>query len=125
MQARNKQWNFLKDFEDKIWQVNEELKEEFADSNDYITFTFLSIGSAFQGTEVGSHSGNITISLRDMEGAPISSFDISNRVRDKIGTVPEAQKLTVGGFNRFGKPVAISLLGKNQRELELSKRIFK
>ena len=115
---------FLENFEDKIWQVNEDLKEEFADTNDYITFTFLSLGSAFQGTEVGSHAGNITISLRDMEGAPLSSFDISNRVREKIGVVPEAQKLTVGGFNRFGKPVAISLLGKNQKELELAKEFL-
>lgn len=112
---------YLEDFEDKIWEVNDDLKEEFADSNDYITFTFLGIGSAFQGQEVGAHSGNITVSLRDMEGAPVSSFDIANRVREKIGTVPEAQKLTVGGFNRFGKPISISLLGKNQRELELAK----
>ena len=113
--------DFLRDFEEKIWMVNEDIKEEFADSNEYVTFTFLSVGSAFQGQEIGAHAGSITVSLRDMEGAPISSFEIANRVRDKIGKIPEAQKLTVGGINRFGKPVSISLLGKNQRELELAK----
>ncbi len=116
---------FLKDFEDKVWQVNEEIKEEFSDTSDYVTFTFLSVGSAFQGQEIGAHSGSINVSLRDMEGAPISSFEIANRVREKIGNVPEAQKLTVGGINRFGKPIAISLLGKNQKELELAKEFLR
>ncbi len=113
--------NYLKDFEEKIWEVNKELKEEFADSNDFITYTFLSVGSAFSGQETGAHAGEITVMLRDMEGAPLSSFDISSRVKRKIGNVPEAQKFTVGGINRWGKPVSISLLSKNLEELDQAK----
>jgi len=112
---------FLKGFEEKIWEVNEDLKEEFADSNTYVTFSFLSVGSAFSGQEVGAHAGQITVMLRDMEGAPVSSFDIVSRVKKKIGEVPEVQKLTVGGINRWGKPVSISLLGKNLKELDQAK----
>ena len=36
--------------------------------------------------------------MRDMEGAPISTFEIAARVRNKIGEVPEASKFTVGGI---------------------------
>ncbi len=117
-------FEYLKDFEEKIWQVNEEIKEEFADTNDFVTFTFLSVGNAFQGQEIGSHAGTINVSLRDMEGAPLSSFDISSRVRQKIGQRSEVSKLTVGGINRWGSPVAISLLGKNQKELAQAKEFM-
>lgn len=115
---------FLREFEENIYEVNEEIKEEFADTNDYVTFTFLSVGSAFNGQENGTHAGSIMVMVRDMEGAPLSSFDIVSRVREKIGDIPEAQKLTVGGINRWGKPVAISLLGKNLEELDLAKKFM-
>ena len=115
---------FLRDFEEKIWEVNDEIQEEFADTNTYVTFTFLSVGSAFQGQEIGTHAGTIMVMVRDMEGAPLSSFDIVSRVKNKIGDVPEAQKLTIGGINRWGKPVAISLLGKNLKELDQAKEVY-
>ena len=59
--------------------------------------------------------------MRDMEGAPISTFEIASRVREKIGDVPEATKFTVGGRNRWGSPISISILGQNLEELELAK----
>jgi len=52
------------------------------------------------------------------------SFDISSRIRQKIGQLPEVSKLTVGGINRWGSPVAISLLGKNQKELAQAKEFM-
>jgi multidrug efflux pump subunit AcrB len=115
---------YLEIFDNVIWEVNENLKEEFADTNDFITYTFRSIGNAFDGQEVGAHAGNVSILMRDMEGAPISTFDIAARVRESIGEVPGASKYTVGGRNRWGSPVAISLLGQNLEELELAKKML-
>jgi multidrug efflux pump subunit AcrB len=115
---------FLKEFEDLTWEVNEELKEKYNDDEEFITYTFLNVGNAFNGQEVGSHSGNIRVILRDMEGAPVNSFQIINMIRDKIGEVPEAQKFAVGGNSRFGKPVAISLLGQNIEELTAAKEFM-
>ncbi len=112
---------YLERFEKSIWEVNEEIKEEFADTNDFVTFAFRQIGSAFSGEENGAHAGNVNVLMRDMEGAPISTFEIAARVRDKIGDVPEASKFTVGGRNRWGSPVSISILGQNLKELELAK----
>ncbi|MBI9070385.1 MAG: efflux RND transporter permease subunit [Melioribacteraceae bacterium] len=114
---------FLLGFEKAIWEVNDDLMEEFSDSA-YITYTFNSIGSSFNGQESGSHAGNIFVMLRDMEGASVSSFDIVSRVREKIGSVPEAQKYTVGGINRWGSPVSISLLSQNLEELEFAKKLM-
>ena len=116
--------NYLEKFDKLIWETNDELKEEFADTNDFVTFTFRSVGNAFNGQEVGAHAGNVNVLMRDMEGSPISTFEIAARVRDKIGEVPGASKFTVGGRNRWGSPVAISLLGKNLEELNSAKKIL-
>ncbi|PID62964.1 MAG: acriflavin resistance protein [Ignavibacteriae bacterium] len=122
--GKQQTYDYLKDFEKKIWEVNEDIKTEFGDTNTYVTYTFRSVGAAFRGTERGSHAGAIMVMLRDMEGAPLSSFDIVSRVKEKIGDVPEANKFTIGGINRWGKPVSISLLGKNLKELELAKEFL-
>ena len=112
---------YLDMFDQKISEVDEQLMEEFADTNNFITFTFKSLGSSFAGQESGTHAGNISVLMRDMEGAPISTFEIASRVRKAIGKIPEAQKFTVGGMNRWGKPLSISLLSKDLEELEHAK----
>jgi multidrug efflux pump subunit AcrB len=59
-----------------------------------------------------------------MEGSKISSFGIVNRVKQKIGEVPGAEKFTIGGQHRFGKPVSISLLGTNLEALNDAKEML-
>jgi len=115
---------YLQRFEDAVWEMNEEIMSEFNDSVSFVDYTYLNVGNAFEGQETGAHSGNIFVQLRDMEGSPISSYEIAQRIQDKIGKVPEAEKFTVGGQNRWGKPVSISLLGKNLEELDLAKDIL-
>lgn len=114
-------FDYLKKYENIIWEVDKELKAEYNDTASFIKYTFLNLGSAFDGQDVGAHAGTIFVLLRDMEGAPVSSFEIAERVRNKIGEVPEAEKFKVGGRNRWGSPVAISLLGKNLEELDSAK----
>lgn len=108
----------LKEMEKKIWEVNDELKTEYIDSLDYIEYTFVSTGFAFEGQESGAHAGNIFILLDNLEDAPFNSFDVVSRVREKIGFIPEAEKFTVEGRNTFGDPIAVSLLGENVEELK-------
>lgn len=114
----------LKRMEDSIWVVNEELKEEFNDTVNFINYTFVSTGGSFNGQESGGHAGNIFVLLRDLEDAPVNSFEIVNRVRGKIGPIPEAEKFTVAGRNTFGNPISVSLLGKNLEELNAAKQLL-
>ncbi|MGZ2371630.1 efflux RND transporter permease subunit [Ancylomarina sp. YFZ004] len=114
----------LKNFEAVVWDVNKELKKEFNEDNDFIKYTNLTAGSAFSGQESGPHAGNITVTLRDMEGSPISSFGISNRVKKKIGDVNSAEKFTIGSFNRWGAAVSVSLLGSDLEELNAANIYF-
>jgi len=108
-------------FELAVWEVNEDLKEELGMSEDIIETVNTNIGSAFSRQESGSHAGSLSVFPRNLEGLPLTGFDIANRIRMKIGPVPEARKFTVGGRNRWGSPISIGLMSKNMEELELAK----
>ena len=115
---------FVKRFDDAIWEVNSELMDEFNDTIPYIRNTFSNVGQAFSGQETGSHAGNVFVTLNELDQKTISSFDIMERVKEKIGPVPEANKFAVSGRNTFGKPVSISLLSRNLNELEDAKELL-
>ena len=115
---------YIRKFDDAIWEVNEELMEEYNDTAAFINYTFSSVGSAFNGQEVGAHAGNVFVTLKDLDTKEISSFDIVNRVKQKIGKVPEANKFSVTGRNTFGTPVSISLLSRDLEELEQAKDLL-
>ncbi len=112
---------FLENFDKIIWEINEELKEEYDDTLDIIENSYLILGYAFNGQENGSHAGSLQVFPRNPEDTGISTFDIINKVRKKIGEVPEAEKYTVGGRSRFGSPVSVSLLSRNLEELKLGR----
>jgi multidrug efflux pump subunit AcrB len=111
-------YEHLVEFEKAVWEVNEELKEEYNDTANFVNYTYLVIGNAFDGDESGSHAGHIAVNLRNLENSEISAFDIATRVREHIGKVPAADKFSVAGRNRWGEPVSISLMGDNLEELD-------
>ena len=108
-------------FEAAVWEVNEDLKKNLGMSDDIIETVNKNIGSAFSGQESGSHAGSLGVYPRDLEGLPLTGFDIAGMVRMKIGPVPEASKYTVGGRNRWGSPVSVGLMSRNLEELDQAK----
>jgi len=111
----------LKRIDDAIWEVNDELMEELEDTNNFVNYSFVSTGSAFNGKERGSHAGNIFVLLRDLENSGTSSYEIVKRVQKKVGDMPEAEKLTIQGRATFGTPISVSLLGKDEVVLNHAK----
>ncbi|MBT3244172.1 MAG: efflux RND transporter permease subunit [Bacteroidetes bacterium] len=114
-------YSYLQNFEKAIWAVNEDLKKELDQEDDIIERINTNLGTAFSGQESGAHAGSISVFPRDLEGLPISGYDIANKVRMKIGQVPQASKFTVGGRNRWGAPISIGLLSQNLEELDQAK----
>ena len=117
--------SYLERFEEAAWEVNDELKKEFNDEKNFINYTFRNIGRTSDGSENGSHAGHVSISLLDMDDREIVSNDIAKRVREKIGEIPEAEEFSVAGRNRFGKPISIRLLSKNNEELDKATETLK
>ncbi|MFA8437069.1 MAG: efflux RND transporter permease subunit [Marinifilaceae bacterium] len=114
-------FQFLKSFEEKVWEVNEELKVKYGDSIDYIDNVMLTVGKGFKGKENGTHTGRISVFPRDLDDLEITGIEIATLVKKKIGKVPEAQKFSVGGKFKYGVPIAISLMSRNMLELEHAK----
>ncbi|MEM9831888.1 MAG: efflux RND transporter permease subunit [Bacteroidota bacterium] len=120
--------DYMRRFEAAVWEVNEEIKQDRNDEQSLIETVGLNIGSSGGrgGVERGSHTGYLRVDLANLERVEdISSFEIANRVRQKIGVVPEAQKFSVGGQNRFGTPFSLALLGSDLEDLMEAKELVK
>jgi len=115
--------SYLLDFQEKVWEVNEEVKKKRGKDESLIKTVTLSVGSAGRGSsDNGGHTGNLQVDFVDMEDVEdISSFEIAAMVRRKIGDVPEAEKFNVGGQNRFGTPFSLALLSKDLDRLTAAK----
>ncbi len=113
--------DYLERFDSVVWVVNDELMEEFNDTIPIIENSILYLGSAFDRSESGAHAGNVYVSPRNSEETGISTYYIIEKIREKIGTVNEAKKFTIGARGRFGDPISIGLLSRNIEELEKGK----
>ncbi|WP_297088724.1 efflux RND transporter permease subunit [uncultured Draconibacterium sp.] len=110
--------DYLERFDSIVWVVNEELMKDYNDSLPIIENSIVNLGSAFDREESGAHCGYVDVSPRNSEETGISSFEIINRLRKKIGNVSEAEKFTIGARSRFGDPISIGLMSRNTDELE-------
>lgn len=66
-----------------------------------------------------TYQGNITVALRpgvDLE--PVTQAQMTQEIRKAVGPVDAAEVLSFGGRSFFGKPVSVSLVGSNIKELE-------
>lgn len=116
---------YLERFDNAVWAVNEDLKSELDTEDDIINYTFGSVGNTGDGSETGSHAGNINVFHKELDDYGINSFDLIRKIKEKIGPVPEAEKFSIGGANRWGKPVSVRLLGKNYEELQEARTFLK
>ena len=113
----------LRRIEGVAWELNDRLKEERADGKDVITGVRRDIGSnEFQ--ESGSHTGMLTLQLLDGEERNMDSYVIAQRLREMVGPVPEAEKISYGRVSFFGKPVSISLLGNDLSQLSKARDLL-
>ncbi|QZE13514.1 efflux RND transporter permease subunit [Halosquirtibacter laminarini] len=132
---------YLKRFDQAVWEVNDSLMNVYGDVFDeieptwisrltgskfdttrsFIKQTFVILGTSFNGLENGSHAGSINCFPRNLEGLPISSNELTNLVKKKIGPVPELSKFTIAGQTMFGKPVSLSLLCRDTEMLDEAK----
>ncbi|WP_370086156.1 efflux RND transporter permease subunit [Ekhidna sp.] len=110
---------YLKRFDEAVWRVNDQLKEQADTDKEIVKNTFTSIGSS--SFESGSHTGFVNIFHEELDEFDLNQYDIINKLREEIGPVPEAEKFAIGGRSRWGKPVSVRILGKNYEELAEAK----
>lgn len=102
----------LNRIETAAWEVNEELSEEFFDGKQNpVEKIQKSIGPA-------SFEGSLNVSLLEGETrGDVTARVIIGKIREKVGPLPMAESFTFGGGSPFGKPLSLSLLGDDGKQL--------
>ena len=108
--------------EDKAWELNQELSEEYLGGTDKVMFenTIRNINS--------SSVASLNINMLPGEERPdaVNASLVANRLREKVGPVFGTERLIFGSGGNFGgSPVSVSLLGNNINELKAAKNILK
>jgi len=108
--------NFLWYIDDIIQDYHQELIEEFNDT--LFTDVSLTVGFTENLGVSGSHVGSLRLAIKENE--LISTIDISNELQRRIhpDSLAVMEKISVGGFQQFGKAVSISLQSEDDEELK-------
>ncbi|MEQ8359431.1 MAG: efflux RND transporter permease subunit [Cytophagales bacterium] len=116
---------YLRRFQDSVWAVHRELQKEYNFQDSVISTVDLVVGSQNNGATSGSHVGRLGVNFENLDKKNIAAFEIGNRIREKIGPVPEAEQFSIGNVNYFGTPISVSLKGRNINDLEAAKTELK
>ncbi|MEL6923127.1 MAG: efflux RND transporter permease subunit, partial [Bacteroidota bacterium] len=105
--------SWLNKIEQDMFELNETLSEEYFGNDQQL---FLKIQRTLGPS---TYEGRIDMTILDSEsrGDTIEVSSINQRIREKIGPIPDADFFAVGGLGAFGKPVSLTLLGPNLAEL--------
>lgn len=110
--------SILLSIEDKVREFNEEISSKREDGENLVLAITRSIGP-------GTNKGSLTVNLLESEKRGIPVITITNMVREKVGEINSAEKLTFGGNNNWGMPVSIALKGGKLEDLRRVKDLFK
>ncbi len=92
-------------------RLNEKYREQFDIDEDIIRNIETRVG--YETNEL-----NMTYYLMSSEERPIRTPDIVSDLREEVGDIPRATRVSYEGGSPFGKPVAVSLISSNFEELE-------
>ena len=108
----------LGQIEQAAWIINDEIKKERADGKDIIEKIEKNVGPA-------THQGKLKIGLLNGEERQMSVLKVSDLIRQKAGEVVGAENVAYGAATPFGKPVSVSVLGKNAQTLSAAVAMLK
>jgi len=107
--------NVLERIQQAARRTNQGYQErEGEEAGSVIDFTEMVVGP-------GSNKGSLNIYLTPAESRSILSFDIAADIREETGTIPDAKKLSFATQSPFGKPVSVSLSGRDFEDLRGAK----
>lgn len=102
---------------DKIEKASIEINQEFKDKyyngeEDIIRFILRNEGPT-------TNTGTLALFLLEGENRRgVSNRQLTSAIRERVGPIYEAEKLSYGSSSPFGEPVSISLLSKDSKELD-------
>lgn len=111
----------LEQIEESVWKVNEEYNAKRKDGREVIELVELITGPQ-------PNEGKLRVTFLGGEQRGVSSFELSNRMRELTPPMPDAESLVFGiGATTavFGKPISFALISRNLEELRGAKEMLK
>lgn len=115
--AENITENKLRRIQQAAITLNKKYKEEYGNSN-VIEDIELVLGP-------GTNEGRANIYLVAADRREIRSFAIASDLREEVGPIPKANKLSYETQTPFGKPVVVSLSASDFQELRAAKEALR
>jgi len=94
-----------------VWQFNDSLNIE---GQGVVTTVTKYLGS-------GTHQAGLTVMLTPSEDRLLTSAQISTLILQKVGQVPNAEKLTAKEGGPFGRPISVALYSRDNEILDVFK----
>ena len=118
--SKEKTEEFVEEATKILIEENERIIKETGDT--LLTYYSSNIGSSMNIGQIGNHTGMINV-FYNGEGKKTPVDTLMNRIIRRLNNTPIgqlAQDTYVGGFNRFGKEIAIGLTAQKESELMLA-----
>ena len=110
--------SIITDIETKAWALNDSLEKEY-NLEDPIQNVIKQVGP-------GTSTAKLTINLLPGEKRNFPSFIVSTSLSEKVGYINSAEAVEYGSGSNFGgKPVSLSIMGRNTEELKAAKIFIK
>ncbi len=110
--------DILNKIQTAAWLVGDSLSALRTDGEQIIENILVKVGPS-------ANMGVMTVRMLGAEKRGYHDYEIANAIRAKAGEVPRAEKLSFTINTPFGKPVSISLLGNDLKQLDLAKEELK
>ncbi len=105
--------------EDAAWRINENYKERQTGNKDVVINTIRRIGP-------GTSSATLSVNLLPGEDRDFPALEIANAIEAEAGKIYGAESLEFGSGSNFGgKPVSVSLVSNNIKEIKGAKEELK
>ena len=110
--------SIISDIEAKTWVLNDSLKTTFGLDTP--------IENVIKNIGPGTSTAKLTINLLPGEKRNFPSYIVSTALNEKVGFISEAEAIEYGSGSNFGgKPVSLSIMGRNTNELKAAKDFVK
>lgn len=115
--------SILAEIEKAAWRVNDRISEGKGELFEIENYSFIEKIERKLGPS--ANMGSLNIILIDAENRDVRSFAAAGLIRDEMGPVYLADKLSYEVNTPFGKPVSVALVGYDLEELEAAKNELK
>lgn len=112
--------SILSHIEDVAWQVNDSISKGKGELFGIENYSMIETMERTIGPQ--SHVGALKIILVDAESRDLQSFDVANIIREAVGPIYQAEKLSYEVRAPFGKAISVTLMGNDLIELDAAKQ---